>query len=149
MFLAFFGVHKIYFPQNFEIFIFLAVKFSLMLDFIFSFLVAKLVIKGCCFWSLWTASDQNLCLRSSLTIQIVDQPCFISQISVCMDSIHPSMYQRISQSPCRIGLKKNFAFAKQGASPYCCTSPFRGPILPLTLGLVYGQFLRLQLSVKA
>ena len=41
-------------------------------------LVAKLVFKGCCFGYLWTGRDQNLYLRSNLTIQVIDQPHFIS-----------------------------------------------------------------------
>ena len=73
-----FDVHNIYFPQNFISFIFLAIKFTSLTIFIPPPLAAKLVIRGPCFGYLWTARDQNLHLWSSFTIQVVDQPCFIS-----------------------------------------------------------------------
>ena len=55
-----FDMHIIYFPQNFEILIFFARRFSLTCNISPSALVAKLVFKGCCFGYLWTAKDQNL-----------------------------------------------------------------------------------------
>ena len=73
-----FDIYIIYFPQNFEIFIFFAIKFSSICNVSPPTLVAKLVFKGCRFGYLWTARDQNLYLRSNLTIQVIDQPHFIS-----------------------------------------------------------------------
>ena len=55
-----FDMHIIYFPQNFEIFIFFAIKFSSICNVSPFALVAKLVFKGCCFGYLWTAKHHNL-----------------------------------------------------------------------------------------
>ena len=64
----FFKVHNIEFVQNFEFFIFLAINFSLLSNFIPWPLAAKLIIKGECFYYQWTAKDQNIHFWSSFTI---------------------------------------------------------------------------------
>ena len=63
MFLAFFELHNISFAQNFQIFIFLAIKFPSMTNFIPKPLATKIVIKEGCFWYLWNAKDKNIYLK--------------------------------------------------------------------------------------
>ena len=60
-----FEVYNNCFFQNFQIFIFLAMKFPSITTFILWPLVAKIVIIGDYFKYLWTAKHQNIYLRSS------------------------------------------------------------------------------------
>ena len=59
-FKLFLKVHNIEFAQNFEVFIFLAMNFSSMTNFILQPLVTKIIIIGNGFCYLQTAKDQNI-----------------------------------------------------------------------------------------
>ena len=65
MFFAFFEDNNICFVQNFQIFSFLAVRFSSMTNFIPRPPAAKKIIKSDYFWYLWTGKVQNIYLRIS------------------------------------------------------------------------------------
>ena len=63
---AFFELHNISFDQILRFSFFLAIRFPLMTSSIPCPIAAKIVIKGDCFWYIWTAKDQNIYLRSYL-----------------------------------------------------------------------------------
>ena len=64
-----FEVHNICFRQNFQIFVFLSIKFSSMTNVIPWPLAAEIVIKRDCVWYLWPDKDQNIYLRPCLAIR--------------------------------------------------------------------------------
>ena len=86
-FQLFFELHNISFAQNFQIFIFLAIKFPLMTNSIPWPLAAKIVIRGDCFGYLWTDKDQNIYLRSSFTISAKFYKLNISACTLCPPSV--------------------------------------------------------------
>ena len=57
---------------------FWAMKFTSKTNFILWPVVKKIIIRGDCFWYLWTARDQSIYFRSSFIIQVAYQLRFLS-----------------------------------------------------------------------
>ena len=91
-----------FFPK-FQFFIFLAIKFLMITNFIPEPLATKIAIKGGCIWYLWTAKDQNSFLKVHLQklVAISRDSNRLYQAGV---KLAPARVTTSSQSPCGIGL---------------------------------------------
>ena len=89
-----------YFAQNFQIFIVLVIKYPLMTNFIPQPMVTKIVIKGGCFWYLWTAKVH---FQSFVVISKDFNRFYQAGVKLA-----PARVTTSSKSSCGIGLKGFF-----------------------------------------